>query len=389
MSPIEKLRVVQIASGDLWAGAEAQVYGLSKALAARPDVELMIILLNEGELARRLRNSAIPVHVFDEQHLGALAIWWRMLRELRRFRPHVVHTHRRKENVLGSTAARLVGAQSVRTVHGASEYSVPWLALHKRAYALLDRTCGRLLQRRVVSVSRALSTKLGQSFGTARVAVIDNGIDAGEVQRRAEAPVPLMQHCDHPRIAFLARLVPVKRVDVFLAAAQRLHAGGLAAEFFIIGDGPELESCRRRIQGAGLEGRIHLLGFQENAAAWLARMDILMLTSDHEGLPMAVLEAMALKVPVVAHAVGALPEVLEHGRSGVLVHEQTPAAFAEAVTSLLALGPEARRQLAQRALERVRAVYSSAAKAGQYCELYKQVIARHGSRRPQALEGSE
>src|SRR5690625_6993292 len=115
--PMSALRITHIASGDLWAGAEAQMANLLAALHQTEGVKLDVVLLNHGELEARLRQAGIPVTVLDEGELSAFIIAWRLWRHFRRKRPDLVHTHRCKENVLGSVAARLVGARSVRTVH--------------------------------------------------------------------------------------------------------------------------------------------------------------------------------------------------------------------------------------------------------------------------------
>ena len=105
----------------------------------------------------------------------------------------------------------------------------------------------------------------------------------------------------------------------------------------------------------------------------LANLDILLITSDHEGLPMILLEAMALKTPVIAHAVGGIPNVLNQGESGVLISKQQPSAYSDAITRLIK-DPATRNNYTQNAIIRVTTLYSSVKNAESYNSVYRQLI---------------
>lgn len=367
------MKIIHIASGDLWAGAEVQLYSLVTALRKRPQLEVEVILLNHGELEARLRREGVPVTVFDEQRLSALQIARLLLRHLRRARPDVVHTHRQKENVLGSFAAALAGVPSLRTVHGRPETSVPGWRLDKRLYRLLDRWCGQALQRQVVAVSAELGEVLVQEYPKRCVNVVENGVDPDRVRQAGAVPASLPGSAGRLRIGLVGRLVPVKRPDLFLQIAQRLHACRPGAcDFYLVGDGPEADRCVAAIEALGLDGSVHMLGFRADAPAVLAAIDMLLLTSDHEGLPMVLLEAMSLGVPVVASAVGGIPLVLDHGRCGRLVPAQQADCYVDAVLPLLD-DPSARAELARQAAERVRERYSAAHSAAAYEQIYRRL----------------
>jgi glycosyltransferase involved in cell wall biosynthesis len=331
----ESLRVMHVASGDLWAGAEVQVLCLATALSRLPGMRVEVVLLNPGELGRRLAAAGVEVTVLDESRLSAAAILSALWSRVREVRPDVVHTHRRKENVLGALAALAAPeARSLRTVHGAEEYLPGPLQWRKGLARLLDRLVGRRLQARVVAVSNPLAELLRRRF-PGRVAVIENGIDVEEVRRRARAAVDLAGAGDGLKVAFVGRLVRVKRLDVFLeiaAEALRRVPGGF--RFYVVGDGPARDAAHRTAEALGLGKAVAWVGFTPDAPAWLGKMDAMLVTSDHEGLPMNVLEALCLGVPVVAHAVGGIPEVLEHGKAGTLVEGQRPADFADVLTAL-------------------------------------------------------
>lgn len=367
------MKVLHIASGDLWAGAEVQVFNLARALQQQEGVEVEVILFNHGELEARLQQAGVPVTVFDESRHGGLAIGWRTLSHVRRSRPDIVHTHRHKENVLGSVAARLFGARSLRTVHGRDEGDIPRWRLDKQLYRWLDRVCGRWLQQRVVAVSEQLAEELAAVFPRRQIVVVGNGIDIVRLAEAVTAGVELAGQADRQRVGFVGRLVPVKRIDLFLRTAQQLQQRQPGRfEFYVIGDGPQRQHCQQLIQQLGLTDCVHQLGFRADATALLARMDVLLMTSDHEGLPMTLLEAMALGVPIVASAVGGIPQALAHGQGGCLVQDQDPQAYAAAVLEALA-DPAASSQRVRRAAQQVRQHYSAASSAADYAQLYRRL----------------
>lgn len=387
--PGETLTIVQVASGDLWAGAEVVLYHLSRALHAQSDVRLHVVLLNDGELAARLRDAGVETTVLDETRLGAVTIHRRLHDLLRRLRPDVVHTHRRKENVLGALAAARIGIPSLRTEHGAQEWALGPFQLVRRAYRALDWAAGRFLQARIVAVSDALAEALRGRFPARKVVVVENGIDLEDARIRGGAPVVLPGPEGVARVAFVGRLVPAKRPDLFLEAAARVEgARPGAVRFHVFGDGPLHDEVARRRAVLGLEGTVALEGFVADLPPYLARMDLLLIPSDHEGLPINLLEALALGVPVAAHAVGAIPGVLDQGRAGMLVRDHRPEAYTEAVLACLD-DPAGCRARAAAGAARVAAHYTVAAMADRYRAVYEALGPVRGpARAARPAEGS-
>lgn len=309
------LRVLHIASGDLWAGAEVQAFTLISHLARIPRTEVATALMNEGTLARKLRAIGIPVYMVDEQEVASPRILARLCTILRTWRPDVIHTHRQKENILGSLANRLSRyVPSVRTVHGSREDSavMGWKGARRRAIHALDRWCGRALQRRVIAVTGELAVRMKGEFPPDKIVVIENGVDTAAV--RAERGIAEFRTAepDATHIGIVGRLVEVKRVDLFLetAAALLRQPPRRAWRFHVFGDGPErsrLEGVAGRLQ---ISDRVTFHGYRHDIATCIAGLDVLVICSDHEGLPMTALEAAALDVPTVAHAVGGLLEVV-------------------------------------------------------------------------------
>ena len=158
------IRVCHVMTADLWAGAEVQVATLVSYLAARPEVQISAVLFNDGWLASELRALGITVEVVDERQHTPLGIIRFLTRFFRRHRVDLIHTHRYKDNILGSIAAIFAGVPHViRTVHGCSEPMRRWDWLKFQLYQSLDLAALWSRADRVVAVSRRMVDALKES----------------------------------------------------------------------------------------------------------------------------------------------------------------------------------------------------------------------------------
>ncbi len=178
------LRVCLIMSADLWAGAEVQVATTASYLVERPDVKLTAVLFNDGWLARELVRLGIDVAIVDEQRHNSLQIVTFLAQFLREHEIDLVHTHRFKDNVLGSAAAKLAGVPHViRTVHGLPEPTSGWDRARCLVYDALDKLALWSCADRIVAVSRRTAEALKQSgYKRSAVTTIHNGVDFGSVR---------------------------------------------------------------------------------------------------------------------------------------------------------------------------------------------------------------
>ncbi len=361
---------MHIASGDLWAGAEVQLATLARALMKFPDISLSVVLLNHGKLEQELLSAGIDVTVFDESKLSSINIFLSLVRQMKKARPDIVHTHRIKENVLGSIAARISGVKhSVRTAHGAPEHDVSWKNPAKMAIKLLDIFCGRYLQQKIIAVSDDLAEILARNYPSNNIEVIQNGVDVNAlnaIEKQAYSPTY--------QVGIVGRLMPVKRVDIFIQAA--VYFLKLQPEtnvtFHIYGDGPLYDELETMISANNVEKQIILEGHSSQIHQEIKNLDVLMMTSDHEGLPMTLLEAMALATPIIAHAVGGIPQLLENGNCGILVTDQTDKAYAEALSNLIKHNNDSLAKT-NRAKKRVNEFYSAENNAERLRLVYRKI----------------
>ena len=316
-------------------GVGAELYGEAQALA---DVRLFSL----PHLAREVRPLT------DLAALGELRA------AIRAFRPDVVHTHSSKAGVLGRIAAHSERIPVVvHTIHGFG-FGPHQSAPVRWAFLAAERWVARWTDHFVAVSRRNLEegVRLGL-FDAAHASVIRSGIvlDAfrkhagGEAVRR-ELGIPPRA----PLVLQVACFKPQKAPERFVATAAHLAGRFPDAHFVLVGDGelrPALDAARRR---AGLEGRLHLPGWRRDVPALLDAATVVTLTSRFEGLPRALVEALAANVPVVAMAVDGVEEVVREGVDGFLVREGDVGALAERVSSLL-VDPDLRAAMAARAGE--------------------------------------
>jgi len=368
------MKLLQVASGDLWAGAEVQFFYLCRQLR-RQGIDVHVVLFNEGILAQRLRDDSIPVTVFPERELAAPQLFRHFMGYLKTLAPQLIHTHRYKENILVSVANLLtVRAVCIRTVHGGQEIHAPWWRVHQHVIRHLNVISGRYLQQAVIAVSAELGDSLRRIYGTKKLHVIENAIDVDYVDQVAhgKASVEVLQ--DRFNIAIVGRMVPVKRHDLLLEALKELYAAGEHNwRLFIIGDGPLRASVEALSVQYGLQDVVHFTGAVDPIYPLLARMDLLVMPSDHEGLPMTLLEAMALQVPVIAHAVGGIPVVVGNGQLATLVSDHSARGYCVAIAKVMqdAAGRDSK---AVQARKHVRAAYDVTAKTAEFVALYRQLL---------------
>jgi glycosyltransferase involved in cell wall biosynthesis len=194
-----------------------------------------------------------------------------------------------------------------------------------------------VVERRLVTAIDAFDLVVTMGTGAARffrergvrppVHVVAGGIDRRRFAIHRTAPTE--------DLVMVGRLAPIKRVDLFLAAMACALTQLPALTAVIVGDGAERPDLEMRARELGLEGRVRFVGHQVDVAPWLARARALVLSSDSEGLPLSVVEAMSAGLPVVVSHVGDLPDLVEDGVNGFLVRERTPEAFSERIVELL------------------------------------------------------
>lgn len=333
------IKVCHVAMGDLWAGAEVQLHALMKYLIRLPGFEWSVILFNEGKLADELRKLPISLTVIPEKNHSPITIAYRLAKKFQQDRPDIVHTHKYKDSILGSIVARCLRVPHVvRVVHGMPEPFKGLKNLKMACYTLADRFVTSRFIDKVVAVSSDLEKRLAQIYGADRVVCIHNGIDLEAVHvttQRSEKRKEWQIDDKAVLIGTVGRLVPVKGHAILLEALRILRDSNHNVKLLLIGDGPLRGHLEAEVKRLGLVHTVIFAGHQEQSYDFINMMDIFVLPSFHEGIPMVLLEALALKRPVVASGVGGIPEVVSHGTSGMLVSPGNDGELAAALRELV------------------------------------------------------
>ena len=322
-------------------------------------------------LSDALRGAGIAVRELPIPPRRYLEERRRTLELCRELGPTVVHTHGYRADVLGASAARALGIPVVSTVHGFTGGR-----LRNRFYEAVQRLALRRMNG-VAAVSRPLMEGLVRSgVPRRRIRLIPNGWAVRSVPlSRADARARLGLSPDAVVLGWVGRVTPEKGPDLFVETLARLgSAFGTAS---IVGDGRERPAVTARAEALGVADRVRWHGAVPDAGRLMAAFDVFVLSSRTEGTPIALFEAMAARVPVVATAVGGVPDVIT-AAEGLLVPGEDPAALAAAIDTVLTR-PEAAVARAAAAAERLERVYSATTWLDRYDELYASVQSVRGS----------
>ena len=368
--PISKLTVFHLISGDLWAGAEAMAFNLLSHLKDYIDLDLVVIVLNEGKFVENLREVGITVHVIDEKLLSFWGIVHKTRSLMRASPPDLIHSHRYKENILATLAAGF--SRDIKLI--ATQHGLPELASESSTLAnrIISKSNFELLSRyftRTVAVSADVKNALVKqyAFSKERVESIHNGIKIPEVASPRPKSGTFV-------IGSSGRLFPVKDYPLMVKIAATIAATkGEEVHFQLAGEGPERPAIEAMILCYKLQDRFDLKGHQDDMDTFYRGIDIYLNTSIHEGIPMTILEALARGIPVIAPAVGGIREIITDGVEGFLIESRNPEAFA-AKCLLLRENRELREKMSKAARSRAESAFSAENMAEKYYRLYRRAV---------------
>ena len=376
------LRVLHIISELGFGGAEMTVYSLATALAARGHTVHVAGLFDlpalERDIGHELADQAVTVHRLGMRNKLDLPRLLRLVALIRRTRPDVVHTHLWHADVAGRLCCQLAGRGRpalVSTVQTAEGRPMGWRFAINRLTGVLEDAS--------VFVSPSVMGFCARHGGlrAGRCLVIPNGIDLrhfAELPDRREVRARWAVPADALVVGTVARLEPYKAVADLVRAFAALAGRWPRAMLVIAGSGPEEASLRGQVQALGLADRVRLVGFQRDVRPVLAALDVFVLPSRWEGLPLAALEAMAAGLPVVVTNVAGSRDLIRHERTGLVVPAGDVGALAVAIERCWTDGEFAKRlgRLARQAA----GAYSIDNMVTRYERLYWEVLGAGGRR---------
>ena len=326
-------------------------------------------LSSPGALVEELSKADVPVICLGAQHAWQVWILGRLVRQLRRLKPKLLQTFLFHGNLLGRLAGRLAGVKHIVSGVRVAEQ-------RSRVPLWLDRITNSLVEHNVcVSQSVADFSVRHGGLAADKISVITNGVDA---DRFANAePADLAEFAIPPTsktVIAVGRLDPQKGPTFLIDAAEQLIPKHDDLHVLFVGAGPLDEELRRTVRDRNLADRIHFAGWRPDVAALLKAAYCLALPSLWEGMPNVALEAMAAGLPVVASRVEGTGELIDNGKTGLLVAPSSAAEFQSALNQLLC-DVDAAKSIGRAAQTSVRQHHDIDAKVAEYERLYLSLLA--------------
>jgi glycosyltransferase involved in cell wall biosynthesis len=311
----------------------------------------------------------------------------RAIREIvRRHQINIIHAHDYKSDLFAYLVGRSLGRRRpalVSTAHA-------WVILGRRGdlYRRLDQFLMRRFDQ-LIAVSHATKAEMVSGVPGEKIAVVHNAIETTEWSRnRANGRLDVEWGIPRaaPIFGYVGRIMPEKDLETWLRAAALISSSGLPnARFVLVGDGADGRTERALKDMAadlGIGARTIFTGFREDLLAVYATFDVFMMTSQREGLPNSILEAMAMGLPVVTTDVAGAKELVVDGLTG-FVRPQRDATGLAAVATTLGIDAELRIKMGAAGRERIEHEFSFTGRLARIEDLYEQVVARvHGRSMP-------
>lgn len=336
----QKVRVLRIIARMNVGGPAVQVSGLMRGFDKEIFEQELLTGFCASDEADYLEKVATDVKSIRIDGLGRsikpradLTALFAIIKEIRRFKPDVIHTHTAKAGVVGRIASILSGHSSIRvhTFHGHLLHG--YFGAGKTKLVILIEKFLALFTDQLLAVGKKVQDDLvAAGIGNeSKFAVMPPGLQLAKVPSKAEARLELGLDPDKTYCAFIGRITQIKRPDRFLDVVSKIKAAETNVHFVVAGAGEQLDYCQVRASNENLP--VTFLGWREDIEVVLAAADFVILTSDNEGTPLSLIQAGMVGIPVVATSVGSTNEIVVDGETGFLT-DLSVDQLANAVTKL-------------------------------------------------------
>lgn len=372
-----EMLIMHVIPGDLWAGAESQVFYTIRQLIGRSDHDVIAVLFNKKELYMRLCGEGLSVQVIDESSNNSLVICSNLRTILNNHCPDIVHVHEHKSHILTFFAKLLAGSRCkiIRTLHGQTAAPFTFKYLAASMILQLENALLRFQTDAIIAVSRDVESVLKKKYKNTRICQINNAVQVSSEGENNEADKRTQFGIgdDELWIGTAARLVGVKNLDMLIDAAKILNDNAFKGiKISIFGDGTLKDKLQKKIERYDLTENVYLHGHHNDFIEIAKSLDVFSLTSLNEGLPMSLLEAMSVGAVPVCTKVGGMQEVIEDMKSGYLVELNDASQLAD-VFMRLYNDRELLASMGNNAKKRVQEKYSIANNVAALLELYETI----------------
>lgn len=336
-------KILYIITQSEWGGAQKYIYDLATRLSGQ--FEVAVACGAGGPLVPKLKAKNIKVFVLKNlvrpiNPFRDFLAFFEIYKLIKREKPDIVHTNSSKAEILGNLAARLARVPKIIfTAHG-FVFNESIHRFKKKIFIWFERLAGKWADK-IIAVSEfdRQSAILEKVVSPEKIVTIHHGLDleffrnfkTDTAAKREELGLP----ADAPVVGAVANFYRTKGLEYFIGAAAVISQKLPESRFIIVGEGKLRSALERQIQKFGLEEKIILTGFREDALEILATMDIFVQPSLKEGLPFSLLEAGALGRPVVATTVGGVPEIIKNNENGILISPADSQSLFQSILTLL------------------------------------------------------
>lgn len=381
------LKLLYVVTGTNLAGAEMQVLNLARGMRRRGHEVQLLSLAPPGPVARLAAEDGLSVQSLNiRRRSGLLRALLGVARSSARVRPDILHSHLVHANLLARVSRLLAPVPAListgHSVREGGEWSL-------QAYRLTDGLCDLTTSVSRLALQRYLDARAAPA---GKLRYVANGLDLAAFDRAAATPVATPPASPETPGALstpgasptpgtfswiaVGRFEQAKDYPTMLRAFAQIAADAPEARLDIVGEGRGLEEARAQVQALGLAERVRFLGARHDVPALLSGADGYLMSSAWEGLPMVLLEAGAARLPVVATAVGSVPDAVLHERSGLLVPPRDPAALAGAMARLMQTPAAGRAQMGAAARDHIERHFGLDSVLDDWEQIYTQVLRR-------------
>lgn len=333
------MKVIHVNAGGETGGGKSHLLALLPKLRTL-GVDASLLCFSAGLLSQEAQESGIPTHTLGVSSMLSPRLMVGLYQYFKASAPDIVHTHGGRANLYGRLAARLAGVPLVvTTVHSHTDldYTSPWQNMW---FATVDRATWGLADGLIAVSEQLQSALLRRGMKQSKVRVVHNGIEdicskPLAVHEEFNLPIESVVLCA------VGRFVPVKRFDLLLTAMLKVVETNPNALLLLVGDGPLEQQLRETSVQLGLGAHVKFAGYRCDVRSIMESSAAFVMSSEMEGLPIVLLEALAGKVPIVATSVGGIPEIITTEENGLLVAPHNSGALAEAIERVLARPIEA------------------------------------------------
>lgn len=378
-SQARKVRVIRIIARMNVGGPAVQVSGLMRGFDQELfDQELLTgyCAVDEADYLEKVATDVKAIRIDglgrSIKPLADLMSLFTIIKEIRRFKPDVIHTHTAKAGVVGRIASILSGHRSIRvhTFHGHLLHGY-FGAVKTKLVILIEKVLALFTDQLLAVGKKVQDDLISAGIGNLnKFAVMPPGLQLEKVPSKEEARIELGLDPDKIYCAFIGRITQIKRPDRFLDVVSKVKATGTNLHFVVAGAGERLDYCQERTSNENLP--VTFFGWREDIEVVLAAADFVILTSDNEGTPLSLIQAGMAGIPVVATNVGSTDEIVVDGETGFLTDISVDQ-LAEAVIKL-AKDSDLRAKMGSAGYEYTMARYGVARLVKDHQDLYLRLL---------------